>query len=135
MAFSNNSGDDDVLSEMNVTPLVDVMLVLLVVFIVTAPLLTKAIPLNLPKTNAVAPTDQPEPITISIDKDGKYYIDKTAMDLSTLEQRVGDMHKQNGKRGVQLRADQDTQYGPIAKAMASIQQAGVTKLNVVTSPN
>ncbi|WP_025731777.1 ExbD/TolR family protein [Carnimonas nigrificans] len=135
MAFSDNSDDDDVLSEMNVTPLVDVMLVLLVIFIVTAPLLTKAIPLNLPKTDAVAPADQPDPVIVSIDKEGKYYIDQEALSLDALQQRVASAHEANERTGIQLRADETTEYGPIAKAMATIQKAGVTRVNVITSPN
>lgn len=75
MAFSTQDSDE-VLSEINVTPLVDVMLVLLVVFIVTAPLLTNAIPINLPKTEAVAPVEQKDPLVVSIDGAGKLFINK-----------------------------------------------------------
>ena len=71
MAFSTQDSDE-VLSEINVTPLVDVMLVLLVVFIVTAPLLTNSIPINLPKTQAVAPVEQKDPLVVSIDDKGKF---------------------------------------------------------------
>ena len=84
MAFSTQDSDE-VLSEINVTPLVDVMLVLLVVFIVTAPLLTNSIPINLPKTEAVAPADQKDPLVVSIDGDGKLFINKDEIQPELLE--------------------------------------------------
>lgn len=130
MAFSHH--DDEVLSEMNVTPLVDVMLVLLVVFIVTAPLLTNAIPLKLPRTHAVAPPDRLKPVVVSVDRDGKYYIDRRQLSLEALGTEVSQAHQQDEQRGVQLRADQDVVYGRVARAMAVIQQAGVTRLAVIT---
>lgn len=134
MAFSGNSDNDDVMSEMNVTPLVDVMLVLLVVFIVTAPLLTKSIPLNLPKTHAVAPANTPKPLVVSVDKSGNYYIGQTKVSLDELQSQVSQAHSSNPNQGVQLRADQGVQYGNVAKAMADIQRAGVTRLAVMTQP-
>lgn len=78
MSFSTQDSDE-VLSEMNVTPLVDVMLVLLVVFIVTAPLMTNAIKVNLPKTDAVAPAEKKDPVVVSVDQDGKFYLAKTEL--------------------------------------------------------
>ena len=84
MAFSTQDSDE-VLSEINVTPLVDVMLVLLVVFIVTAPLLTNAIPINLPKTEAVAPPDQKDPLVVSIDGEGKLFINKDEIQPDLLQ--------------------------------------------------
>ena len=84
MAFSTQDSDE-VLSEINVTPLVDVMLVLLVVFIVTAPLLTNAIPINLPKTEAVAPVEQKDPLVVSIDGAGKVFINKDEIQPDLLE--------------------------------------------------
>ena len=84
MAFSTQDSDE-VLSEINVTPLVDVMLVLLVVFIVTAPLLTNSIPINLPKTEAVAPVEQKDPLVVSIDDKGKVFINKDEVQPQTLE--------------------------------------------------
>lgn len=131
MAISNHQ-DDEVLSEMNVTPLVDVMLVLLVVFIVTAPLLTNAIPLKLPRTHSVAPPDQPRPLVVSVDREGNYYLERQPMTLEALAEAVGAAYKQDERRAVQLRADEQVVYGRVAKAMAAIQQAGVTRLAVIT---
>lgn len=88
MSFSTQDSDE-VLSEMNVTPLVDVMLVLLVVFIVTTPLMTNAIKINLPKTDAVAPAEQKDPVVVSVDQDGKFYLDKSQVEVDLLEKSLG----------------------------------------------
>lgn len=132
MSYVQDS-QDEVLSEINVTPLVDVMLVLLVVFIVTAPLLTNAIAINLPKTDAVAPLEQRDPLVISIDHDGQLFINKDAIESGTLEQQLIDAKAQDTELRVQLQADDGVNYGEVARAMASIERAGITKLAVVTA--
>ncbi|MBD1551263.1 ExbD/TolR family protein [Pseudomonas typographi] len=132
MAFSTQDSDE-VLSEINVTPLVDVMLVLLVVFIVTAPLLTNSIPINLPKTEAVAPVEQKEPLVVSIDGDGKWFINKDAISPDLLQSNLQAAKAQNPDLRVQLQADDGTNYGQVAKAMAAIEKAGITKLAVITA--
>lgn len=132
MAFSTQDSDE-VLSEINVTPLVDVMLVLLVVFIVTAPLLTNSIPINLPKTEAVAPVEQKEPLVVSIDDKGQWFIDKNAISPDLLENNLQAARQKNPDVRVQLQADDSANYGAVAKAMASIERAGITKLSVITA--
>lgn len=132
MAFSTQESDE-VLSEINVTPLVDVMLVLLVVFIVTAPLLTNSIPINLPKTEAVAPADQKDPLVVSIDGDGKFFINKDEIQPDLLEASLIDAREQDAEIRVQLQADDQVEYGAVAKAMAAIERAGITKLAVITA--
>lgn len=132
MAFSTQDSDE-VLSEINVTPLVDVMLVLLVVFIVTAPLLTNSIPINLPKTEAVAPVEQKEPLVVSIDDKGQWFIDKNAISPDLLENNLQTARQKNPDVRVQLQADDSANYGAVAKAMASIERAGITKLSVITA--
>jgi biopolymer transport protein TolR len=132
MAFSTQDSDE-VLSEINVTPLVDVMLVLLVVFIVTAPLLTNSIPINLPKTEAVAPADQKDPLVVSIDGDGKLFINKDEIQPELLESRLAEAKAKDAEIKVQLQADDTVDYGVVAKAMASIERAGITKLAVITA--
>ena len=122
MAFSTQD-NDEVLSEINVTPLVDVMLVLLVVFIVTAPLLTNAIPINLPKTEAVAPIEQKDPVVVSIDDKGKVYINKDEIQPDLLEVSLQDAKAKNPDVRVQLQADNGVSYGEVAKLMASIEKA------------
>ena len=121
------------MADINTTPLVDVMLVLLVVFIVTAPLLTNAIPINLPKTEAVAPIEQKDPVVVSIDDKGKVYINKDEIQPDLLEVSLQDAKAKNPDVRVQLQADNGVSYGEVAKLMASIEKAGITKLAVITA--
>ncbi|MBI6669922.1 biopolymer transporter ExbD [Pseudomonas syringae] len=132
MAFSTQD-TDEVLSEINVTPLVDVMLVLLVVFIVTAPLLTNSIPINLPKTESVAPVEQKDPLVVSIDGQGKLFINKDEIQPGLLESSLKAAKDKTPDVRVQLQADNDVNYGEVARAMASIERAGITKLSVITA--
>ncbi|MFF7710895.1 biopolymer transporter ExbD [Pseudomonas sp. NPDC007930] len=132
MAFSTQD-NDEVLSEINVTPLVDVMLVLLVVFIVTAPLLTNSIPINLPKTEAVAPVENKEPLVVSIDAGGQWFVNKDAIAPELLQGNLEAAKRGNPDLRVQLQADDGANYGQVAKAMASIEKAGITKLAVITA--
>lgn len=132
MAFSNQDSDE-VLSEMNVTPLVDVMLVLLVVFIVCAPLLTNSIPINLPKTEAVAPADQKDPLVVSIDGEGKVFINKDEIQAELLQTNLETAKANDPDVRVQLQADDGVNYGEVARAMAAIERAGITKLAVITA--
>ncbi|WP_122864624.1 ExbD/TolR family protein [Pseudomonas viridiflava] len=132
MAFSTQDSDE-VLSEINVTPLVDVMLVLLVVFIVTAPLLTNSIPINLPKTESVAPVEQKDPLVVSIDGQGKLFINKDEIQPDLLETNLKAAREKAPDVRVQLQADNGVNYGEVARAMASIERAGITKLSVITA--
>jgi biopolymer transport protein TolR len=136
MAFSTQDSDE-VLSEINVTPLVDVMLVLLVVFIVTAPLLTNSIPINLPKTEAVAPLEQKDPLVVSIDGEGKLFINKDEIQADLLESSLIQARQEaevvHEELRVQLQADDGVNYGEVARAMAAIERAGITKLAVITA--
>ena len=132
MAFSTQD-NDEVLSEINVTPLDDVMLVLLVVFIVTAPLLTNAIPINLPKTDSVAPVEQKDPLVVSIDDQGKVFINKDEVEAGLLEFNLQAAKAKDPEVRVQLQADNGVNYGEVARAMASIERAGITKLSVITA--
>ncbi len=136
MAFSTQDSDE-VLSEINVTPLVDVMLVLLVVFIVTAPLLTNSIPINLPKTEAVAPLEQKDPLVVSIDGEGKLFINKDEVQADLLESSLIQARQEaevvHEELRVQLQADDGVNYGEVARAMAAIERAGITKLAVITA--
>ena len=132
MAFSTQDSDE-VLSEINVTPLVDVMLVLLVVFIVTAPLLTNSIPINLPKTESVAPVEQKDPLVVSINGQGKLFINKDEIQPDLLETNLKAAREKAPDVRVQLQADDGVNYGEVARAMASIERAGITKLSVITA--
>ena len=135
MAFSHSSDGDEVMSEINVTPLVDVMLVLLVAFIVTAPLLNNAIQVNLPKTAATHPPEQTKPVTISVNAQGKVYIDKQEVALASLEPALKLRQRANPDLVYHLSSDEAVQYGSVAKVMAAIERAGITKLAVITQAN
>jgi len=131
---TKDSGDDDVMGEINVTPLVDVMLVLLVVFIVTAPLLTQAVHVNLPKTAETAPPEEKEAVYISVDAKGKVFIDKTEIALEAFEKELLTRKAADPEIALNLNADDAVQYGTVAKVMSSIERSGITKLAVLTIP-
>jgi biopolymer transport protein TolR len=133
MAISAQSDGDDVVSEINVTPLVDVMMVLLVVFIVTAPLLTNAVKVNLPQTNTTSPIEQKKSVTVSVDKQGKLYVDRGETSLVQLEDQLTALHRADPDIAVHLSADEGCNYGVVAKAMSAVDRAGVTKLSVLTA--
>jgi biopolymer transport protein ExbD len=135
MAFNTkDSGDDDVMSEINVTPLVDVMLVLLVVFIVTAPLLTQAVHVNLPKTAETAAPEEKDAVYISVDAKGKVFMDKTEIPIEAFENELITRKAADPEIALNLNADDAVQYGIVAKVMASIERSGITKLAVLTIP-
>jgi biopolymer transport protein ExbD/biopolymer transport protein TolR len=132
MAISSQSDGDDVMSEINVTPLVDVMLVLLVAFIVTVPVMTNAIHVNLPKTAPTKPAEQIKPVTISVNAEGKAYIDQHAVELPALETELKQRQAANPEQVYHLSSDEAVKYGSVAKVMAVIERAGITKLAVLT---
>jgi biopolymer transport protein ExbD len=136
MAFkTQEDGGDDVMGEINVTPLVDVMLVLLVVFIVTAPLLTQAVHVNLPKTAETAAPEEKEAVYISVDAKGKVFIDKTEIALESFEKELLARKAADPEIALNLNADDAVQYGIVAKVMSSIERSGITKLAVLTVPS
>lgn len=133
MAFGGNR-DQEPLSEINVTPLVDVMLVLLVVFIVTAPLLTQTVGVDLPKTvPASPPPNVPTPI-ISVDAQGVLYLDKVVVSAESLESQLRQKLAQTPDLAVQFEIDQTIPYGKAAEVLAIAQHAGITKLSLQTRP-
>lgn len=132
MAFKTQDEGDDVMGEINVTPLVDVMLVLLVVFIVTAPLLTNAIHVNLPKTAETAPPEEKDPVYVSVDATGKIFIDKTEIPLDSFENELKTRKATDPEIALNLNADDGVQYGIVAKVMSAIERSGISKLSVLT---
>lgn len=133
MAFSTQGDGGDVLSEINITPLVDVMLVLLVAFIVTAPLMTNAIKVNLPKTASTQAPELKKPISVSVDARSRVYIDRREITTEALEAELAALRKDNPELTLHLQADQDVPYRSVAKVMAVIERAGVTRLAVITA--
>jgi len=131
MAFSTQE-DGDVLSEINITPLVDVMLVLLVAFVITIPALTNAVHINLPKTVQTTPPDQQKAITITVDADGKVFLDNNQIAADGLLAALQGLKNGNPNLTLHLRADDRVPYGPVAKTMATIERAGVSRVSVLT---
>jgi biopolymer transport protein ExbD len=133
MSISAQGESDEIVSEINVTPLVDVMLVLLVVFIVTAPLLSNAVTVNLPKTAINAPPAQQKALSVSVDAAGKIYVDRAEVEFSRLEGELRSVLASNAEVSVQLNADQGVNYGLVAKTISSIDRAGIKRLSVMTA--
>ena len=134
MAFGRlerNSGPAP-MSDINMTPLIDVMLVLLVIFIITAPLMTSSLKLDLPKTDAATPTAAPSFIAVSIDGSGKLFFGDESLTREQLMQRVTTAAKGNPQLEVQLRADQKVPYGQVADLIGLVQKAGLTRIGFVT---
>ncbi len=120
------------MSDINMTPLIDVMLVLLVIFIITAPLMTSSLKLDLPKTDAATPTAAPSFIAVSIDSSGKLFFGDDPLTREQLMQRVTAAAKGNPQLEVQLRADQKVPYGQVAELIGLVQKAGLTRIGFVT---
>ncbi|RJG05500.1 biopolymer transporter ExbD [Noviherbaspirillum cavernae] len=133
MAFSTQNDDNDVISEINITPLVDVMLVLLVAFIVTAPLMTNAVKVNLPKTATTQAPENRRPVSVTVDAASKVYLDRKEIGAEALGTELKALRTDNPELTLHLQADQDVPYKSVAKVMAVIERAGGTRLAVITA--
>jgi biopolymer transport protein ExbD/biopolymer transport protein TolR len=120
------------MSEINMTPLIDVMLVLLVIFIITAPLMSSSLKLDLPKTDAATPSAAPAFIALSIDSQGQLFFGDEALSREQLQQRVATAGQGNPLLEVQLRADRAVPYGQVAELIGLVQKAGLTRIGFVT---
>ena len=131
MAFKLNRSSKEPMSEINVTPFVDVMLVLLIVFMVTAPLLTVGIPVDLPKIKANALTDQKDPIEITVKLDGSVFLGESLVDVENLIPRLNAITDQNTEARIYVRGDRVVAYGRIMEIMSIINSAGYIKVALV----
>ena len=122
------------MSDINMTPLIDVMLVLLVIFMITAPLMTSSLKLDLPKTVGAQPTDTPLFIAVALDKDGRTFFGDEALDAATFAARVADAARRNPQTEVQLRADRSVPFGRVAELIGIVQKAGLSRIGFVTEP-
>ncbi|MES2491029.1 MAG: biopolymer transporter ExbD [Pseudomonadota bacterium] len=136
MAFSAGGGQNhnQPMSEINVTPLVDVMLVLLIIFMITAPLMTHKIPINLPQASTVKNPEEPNIITLALTADGNLYWNDIAVTKEDWKARIEQAATQKPQPELQLRADKITQYQVLAEIMADAQNAGITKMGFITTP-
>ncbi|MEH3118099.1 MAG: protein TolR [Methylorubrum populi] len=119
------------MSEINVTPMVDVMLVLLIIFMVAAPLMTTGVPVQLPKTTAAKVAQSQKPLEVSIDKDGNPFIAKDGFTPETILPRLRQLKAENPDQVVLVRGDRDVPYGRIMEVMGLVGQAGFTKVSLI----
>ncbi|HEX6706886.1 MAG TPA: biopolymer transporter ExbD [Albitalea sp.] len=122
------------MSDINMTPLIDVMLVLLVIFMITAPLMTSSLKLDLPKTDAAQPTDTPQFVSVAIDPQGRLYFGEEVLDATVLAARIAEAAKKNPQTEVQLRADKTVPYGRVAELIGLVQKAGLNRIGFVAEP-
>ena len=122
------------MSDINMTPLIDVMLVLLVIFMITAPLMTSSLKLDLPKSDAGQPSEAPAFVTVAIDEQGRLFLDEQPLAQEALAQRLADAGRTNPQLEVQLRADRRVPYGDVAQLIGLMQKAGLSRIGFVTEP-
>ena len=120
------------MSEINVTPFVDVMLVLLIIFMVAAPLLTVGVPIDLPETRANAMNPETQPITISVNENGQIYLQETEIPLDEVVAKLNAIATTGYEERIYVRGDKTTNYGTVMQVMARIQAAGYTRIGLVT---
>jgi biopolymer transport protein TolR len=135
MAMGGRNDNRGIMAEINVTPLVDVMLVLLVIFMVTAPMMQQGVQVNLPKANTKAMTPLEETVVVTVDKSGKVFLNKDEIPAADLRGKLSAMFASREKKEVFLKADAGVPYGEVVKAMADIKGAGIERLGMVTEPS
>ncbi len=134
MAFGTQDDADEVMNEINMTPLVDVMLVLLIIFIITVPVMKHAVPVDLPRASNEREVVKPETIRLSVTADGKYHWNETAISDEELEPRLQAEAQKDPQPDLHIRGDKDVRYERVAQVMSAAQRAGVRKIGFVTDP-
>ncbi|MEC7120458.1 MAG: biopolymer transporter ExbD [Pseudomonadota bacterium] len=132
MAFQLGDDDHEGMSEMNLIPLIDIMLVLMIIFLVTATVLNPAVPLSLPQADAQAMPEQPKVVSISIDANGQMFWDQSPVSLAELEQNMQTAAQEQPKPSIHLRTDKDARYDHVAQVLARASQAGLNDLAFVS---
>jgi len=127
----NRRGRHRPLAEINVTPFVDVMLVLLIVFMVTAPLLTVGVPVELPKTAAAQLVDRDEPLIVTVDSEGRVFLQETERSLDALIATLNAIRAEKPDGTIYVRGDKEIAYGEVMQVMGALVKAGITKLSLV----
>jgi len=122
------------MSDINMTPLIDVMLVLLVIFMIAAPLMTASLKLDLPRTEAAAASDAPDFIAVAIDPQGQLYVADQPLAADAFAERMAQAAKKNPQTEVQLRADKTVPYGRVAELIGMVQKAGLNRIGFVAEP-
>ncbi len=132
--MGRRNGRRGLVSEINVTPLVDVMLVLLIIFMVTAPMMTQGVDIDLPETTAKSLRQKEEPIVVTIDKKGTITLDQVVVSQSLLKQQLSKLSPEQKENPIFLRADKNVPYGKVVVVMADIKNSGFEKLGMITQP-
>lgn len=132
--MQSGSGNDQFMSEINVTPFVDVMLVLLIIFMVTAPMMVQGVDVDLPKATSKALKGSEERLVISIDNDRKVFINEQVVSVEFLAQKLGVILENFDKKNVYLKADKRVPYGIVVNVISKIKKAGVDSLGMITLP-
>jgi biopolymer transport protein TolR len=135
MAFGSTNGSKRLVSEINVTPLVDVMLVLLIIFMVTAPMMTQGVDVDLPETTARPLRQKEDPLLVTIRKDGQIYFNNIKLDQSLLKQQLSALSTAEHEKPIFLKADKQVPYGLVVAVMADIKESGFDKLGMITQPD
>ena len=128
------SGRHQAMSDINVTPLVDIMLVLLIIFMVTAPLMTQGVDLDLPDANAQAIASDEEPLIVSVTPDGRTYLEERLIGAQELSDKISAIRRTKPNLVVFVRGDREANYGTVMEVMVQLQQAGVKRVGLVTEP-
>jgi biopolymer transport protein ExbD len=134
MAFGTQDDTDEVMNEINMTPLVDVMLVLLIIFIITVPVMKHAVNVDLPRASNEALNAKPETVRLSVDAAGAYFINETPIADEALPARLKEAAAQNPQPELHIRGDKSVRYERVAQAMAAAQQSGLRKIGFITEP-
>lgn len=122
------------IANINVTPFVDVMLVLLVIFMVTAPIIQQGVEVNLPQAKASPVEDQEDPLIVTISRDGQVYLNDNEMDPAELRSKLEAISRLNTRKAVYLRADREVRYGSVMAAIGEIKAAGIERLGMIAAP-
>ena len=134
MAFGSMEEIDDVMNEINMTPLVDVMLVLLIIFIITVPVMKHAVSIDLPRATNIVQETKPETIRLSVNADGAYFWNEQKIEDAALPALLKDGAAKNPQPDLHIRGDKAVRYERVAEAMAAAQQAGIKKIGFITEP-
>ena len=134
MAFGTQDETDDVMNEINMTPMVDIMLVLLIIFIITVPVMKHAVNIDLPHATNQAENIKPETVRLSVDAQGAYFINEAPVLDADLPTQLQLAAAQNPQPDMHIRADKNVRYERVAQAMAAAQQAGLRKIGFITEP-
>ena len=135
MAFGTQDDTDDVMNEINMTPLVDVMLVLLIIFIITVPVMKHSVNIDLPRATNEAQNVKPETLRLTVDAQGSYYINEAPIADKDLAPRMQAAAAQNPQPELHIRGDKAVRYERVAQAMAAAQVSGLRKIGFITEPD